>query len=189
MFLQVSVCPQGSCAWSLGACVVARGVRSCRRVMHGCRGMCVFAGGGGVHGCWGACAVAGGPSVVAGGHVWWKGGVHGEGGMHGKGCVCGRGHMWDMTRYRNIINEWAVRILLESILVIITSSLTTFFFFHKPFRGHQSVLFVVSLFCWRLLLWKPSLVYFIVCMQWISLIHLWCHTCWPLEDQHGSRTV
>ena len=35
-----------------------------------------------------------------------KGVVHGEG-----ECV------WDMTRYRDMINEWAVRILLECILV------------------------------------------------------------------------
>ena len=32
--------------------------------------------------------------------------------MRGKG-----GHAWDTTRYRNMINEWAVHILLECILV------------------------------------------------------------------------
>ena len=29
------------------------------------------------------------------------------------------GHAWDTTRYRGTINEWAVRILLECILVTI----------------------------------------------------------------------
>ena len=33
--------------------------------------------------------------------------------MHGKG-----GHAWDTTRYGNTINERAVRILLECILVL-----------------------------------------------------------------------
>ena len=66
---------------------------------------------GGMHGCsWG------------GGHVWLlQGGMHGcsgghawllPGGMHG--CSWGA---WDMTRYRDMINERAVRILLECILV------------------------------------------------------------------------
>ena len=26
----------------------------------------------------------------------------------------------------------------------------------------------------------PSLVCFLICMQWIPQIHLWCDTCWPL---------
>ena len=63
MFLQVSVCPQGRCAWLLGG------------------GACVVAPGGGVHGCSGgaACVVApggcawllwGGAWLLPGGHVW-----------------------------------------------------------------------------------------------------------------------
>ena len=60
---------------------------------------------GGMHGCsGGACVVApGGACVVApGGHV--------------HGCS-GGGHAWVMTRYGDTINERAVRILLECILV------------------------------------------------------------------------
>ena len=77
-------------------------------------------GGGGMRGCslggmrgcsQGACMVA------SGGHAWLlRGGVHGcsQGGMHG----CSRGgHAWDMMRYGDTINERAVRILLECILV------------------------------------------------------------------------
>ena len=46
--------------------------------------------------------------VAGGGGVWWqRGGMHDEGG----------GHAWDTTRYGDTINEWAVRILLECILV------------------------------------------------------------------------
>ena len=86
-------CSQGGHAWLLpgGACVVAPWGS-----MHSCswRGMCGCCWGGhawllrGVHGCcWGACMVAPG------------------------GCV------WDMTRYGDTINERAVRILLECILV------------------------------------------------------------------------
>ena len=41
-----------------------------------------------------------------------------KGGMCGEGCMCGGGggHAWDMTRYGDMINERAVRILLECIL-------------------------------------------------------------------------
>ena len=49
-----------------------------------------------------------------------KGGMHGEGGMRGERGACvakGRGHAWDTTRYGDTINERAVRILLECILV------------------------------------------------------------------------
>ena len=87
-------------------------------------------GGGGVRGCWGHAWLLGGVCVVAGGHVWllggvwlpggmrgkgghaWQRGVHSEGGMRGEG-----GHVWDTTRYGDTINERAVRILLECILV------------------------------------------------------------------------
>ena len=79
--------------------------------MHGCsRGACVVAPGGGVHGCsgghawllWGVCMVARGACMVA----------------PGGACVVARGgHAWDKTRYGDTINERAVRILLECILV------------------------------------------------------------------------
>ena len=83
-----------------GACMVALGG------MHGCsQGACVVApggmggcSGGGVHGCsQGACIVA-------------------LGGMGG--CSQG-GRAWDTTRYGDTVNERAVRILLECILVYI----------------------------------------------------------------------
>ena len=100
----------------------------------------MVAPGGGVRGCSGgrgACVVA------LGGHAWllpggW--GMHGcsQGGVHGcswggmRGCSSGAcmvaprghawllpggGHAWDTTRYGYTINERAVRILLECILV------------------------------------------------------------------------
>ena len=91
-----------------GVCVVAGGMHGCGGV-HGCRGACVVVEG--MHGCrggcgcgghawlWGACmAVGGGACVAAGGHAWLLGG-----GMH-------------RTR-RDMVNEQAVRILLECILV------------------------------------------------------------------------
>ena len=43
-----------------------------------------------------------------------KRGVHGEGGHAWQE----GGHAWDMTRNGDTINEWAVHILLEYILVL-----------------------------------------------------------------------
>ena len=81
-----------------GVCMVAGGGHAWLRGagMRGCLGVCVVARGacvvaGGVCGCWGACMIAGGACMVAGG-------VH---------------------RIRqDTVNEWAVRILLECILVL-----------------------------------------------------------------------
>ena len=85
----------GRGAWLLGACMVAGGVVV--GGMHGCQGACVVAGG---------CIVAGGACVVAGGHAWLPGGMHGrrEGGMR--------------RIRRDRVNQGAVRILLECILVL-----------------------------------------------------------------------
>ena len=114
MFLQVSVCPQrGRHTWWQGACMVAgRGIVVGACVVaggHACLwGACVVVGGGawlqgGVHGC-GEHACFGGGMCGCGGHAWWWGGVRGgSGGMRG-------------TR-RDTVNERAVRILLECILV------------------------------------------------------------------------
>ena len=92
-------CSQGACVVApRGACVVALGG------MHGCsRGACVVAPGG-------ACMVApGGACVVAlGGCMVAPGGL----------CGCYGGRAWDMTRYGDTVNERAVRILLECILVL-----------------------------------------------------------------------
>ena len=88
MFLQVSVCPQSGG----GACV---------------------AGG---H-AWQWACVAGGACMVGG--CAWQGGMHGGGhawqgwqGVHGRGA-----YVADTTRYGDTVNERAVRILLECILV------------------------------------------------------------------------
>ena len=100
----------GGHAWlPEGACMVEGG-------MHGCQGHAWLLGG--MCGCWGACV------IVRGGHVWLPGGIHGcwggawlLGGMHG----CGGGHAWLQRGVRRIrrdtVNERAVRLLLECILV------------------------------------------------------------------------
>ena len=33
----------------------------------------------------------------------------------------------------------------------------------------------------------PSLVYLVTCVQWISQIHLWCETCWPLGGDYVTK--
>ena len=37
--------------------------------------------------------------------------------------------------------------------------------------------------------WIRLLVCFVTCVKWISKIHLWCDTCWPLDGQHGDRAL
>ena len=138
MFLQVSVCPQGGRArllpggmhgCSRGVCMVARGrMHSCswggvwllQGGMHGCSGGACVVALGGVHGCSGGGVVARGMCVFAlGGCVWLLlGGMHGcsRGGMCGcswGACVVAQG---GTMRYRDMINEQAVCILLECIL-------------------------------------------------------------------------
>ena len=87
-------CMAGGCAWQ--GCVCGRG--------HAWQGVCMAGKGaciaGGVHGR-GAC-IAGG--VHGRGHVW-QGGMHSGGG----------GHVWQILR--DTVNEQAVHILLECILV------------------------------------------------------------------------
>ena len=80
---------------------------------------------GGMRGCsrghvWllpGGCVVAlgGNAWLLPGGHAWLLWGVCmvAPGGVHG----CLGGHAWDMTRYGDMVNERAVHILLECILV------------------------------------------------------------------------
>ena len=88
----------GVCGWGvcMGACMVARG--TC--MVAG--GACVVARGyawlpWGMHGCWGVCVVARGHLWLLGVSAWLQGGVHRA--------------WWDT------VNEPAVRILLECILV------------------------------------------------------------------------
>ena len=103
-------CWGGGHAWLRGHAWLLGGV-------HGCWGACMVAGGD-MHGCWGACVVKGECMV--------KGGMCGKGGvcMVAKGgCVAKGGHVWDTTKYGDTINERAVRILLECILVHLTKIL------------------------------------------------------------------
>ena len=70
-----------------------------------------------------------GGGAHGGGHAWQGACMAGEGcawwgGMHGRGGLHGGGHVWrggacvaDTTRYDDTVNEPAVRILLECILV------------------------------------------------------------------------
>ena len=109
---------QGVCGCS-GACVVVGG-------MHGCRGHASSPGGawlwGGVCGSQGACMVAGGCAWLPG--ACMVGGVCVVVG----GCVC---------RIRqDTVNEWAVRILLECILVCETGLffMGRYVFFKKNWR-------------------------------------------------------
>ena len=145
MFLQVSVCPHGgACVVARGGIVVALGgMHGCSRGgMCGCLGGMCGCSRGDMHGCSqgdvcgcsrGACMVAlggmcgcsqGAGMVALGGVHGCSQGVHGYsrgacmvavGGM--RGCSWG-GHAWDTTRYGDMINERAVRILLECILVL-----------------------------------------------------------------------
>ena len=81
------------------------GMRGCSQrgaYMVAPRGLCVVALGV-MHGCCGGCA------WLLWGDAWLL-----LGGRHG--CSWG-GHVWDMMRYRDMINEQAVPILLECILV------------------------------------------------------------------------
>ena len=83
----------GVCGCSWGACMVALG------------GACMVAPRWGMHGC------SGGACVVA---------LGGMRGCSGGACVVAPGgHAWDTTRYGDTVNERAVRILLECILVFI----------------------------------------------------------------------
>ena len=98
--------------------------------MRGCQGVYMVARGhawllGGGH-AWLAGGMRGfqGVCVVARGHVWLPAGVYGCWGMHGcqGACVVARGHAWlwggGMHKIRqDTVNERAVRILLECILV------------------------------------------------------------------------
>ena len=128
----------GGMCGNLGACMVALG-GTCRGHAWLLWGVFVVPPGGeGMHGCsrghaWlllggHACVVApGGMHGCSGGHAWLlRGGMHGcsegvcgcSGGVRG----CPGGHAQDRTRYGDMVNEQAVRILLECILVFIEFS-------------------------------------------------------------------
>ena len=80
---------------------------------------------GGMHGERGVCMTEG---MCGRGMCMTKGGVHGEGGMYGEGVMHGEGgHAWQRGGHAwyactpfyeiRLVNAWAVRILLEFILV------------------------------------------------------------------------
>ena len=89
----------GGHAWLLGGCVWLLQEGACMVVLGGHAWLLQ---GGHAWLLWGACMVA------PGGHVWLLWGVY---------VVASRGHAWDTTRYADMVNERAVRILLECILV------------------------------------------------------------------------
>ena len=111
-----------------GVCVVAPGGHAWLlwgRGVHGCLGACMVAPGGYVWLLPGACMLLQGACMVALGACM----VAARGGMCGcsremRGCcqvaMCGclGGHAWVTMRYGDTINEWAVHILLECILVL-----------------------------------------------------------------------
>ena len=106
------------CSTRGGVCDYEGGMRGCSR------GVCMVAWGG-MCGCsGGVCMVAWGEAcmVALGGHMWLlQGGVHGcSGGRGVHGCL--GGHAWDKTRYGDTVNERAVGILLECILVSLVIS-------------------------------------------------------------------
>ena len=104
----------GGCAWQGG--VRGRGPAW--------QGACMA---GGLHGrghAWQGACMAGGcvwqGGVCGRGHAWqgvcMLGGMHGGGGMHGRGVCMAGGRVWQILR--DTVNERAVRILLECILVV-----------------------------------------------------------------------
>ena len=115
--------------FSGGACVVDRGGvlllwGACMVALGGAwllwgdawllRGTCMVAPGG-MHGCSGGHAWL----LWGEGHAWLLlGGMHGCSGGH-VWLLLGGGHAWDTMRYGDTINERAVLILLECILVIV----------------------------------------------------------------------
>ena len=122
MFSQVSVCPRGRGVHGTGS-MYGRG--------HAWQVGCVWQRvcmAGGVHGrgcAWGAC-MAGEECVAGWGHAWrghaWQGDVYGRvggGGMHGRGVCGGEG-----VQERQLL-QWAVRILLECIRVVLYISLAS----------------------------------------------------------------
>ena len=136
------------CGCSRGACVVAQGgMCGCSRgwgIWGVCkvapRGACMVAPRGhawllwGMHGCFGGmCGCSGGHAWLLGGHAWLLRGhawlLRGHAWLPGGhvwllpgGCVlgCSGGRpVWDTTTHGDTVNERAVRILLECILVLI----------------------------------------------------------------------
>ena len=63
---------------------------------------------------------------------------------------------------------------------------------HKFFlRGHWYACFL-DLWWTHPWVWKPGQIHLLACfftsVPWILHIHLWCSTCWPFTEQHGSWT-
>ena len=117
-----------------GACMVARGHAWLLGHMHGCGGCAWLQGHVWLWGCaWlqGACVVAGGMCMVARGHAWLWGACVIVGGMRGCQGVCLVAGGMHRIR-RDTVNEQAVCILLECILVLLI------------FGGKESLLFRIK---------------------------------------------
>ena len=75
------------------------------------------------------------------------------------------------------------------------SNFTDFFLIfggrHSFLWGHWYLCYILLMMC--TLGFKArvdtSLLYFVVCVQWIAQIHHWFNTCWPLNCQHGSLAI
>ena len=118
-------CSRGACVVALGACMVALG-GACMVALGGhvwlLGGACMVAARGTMHGCSGVgvCGCSGGACMVAlGAHAWLLPG----------------GRAWDMTRYGDTVNELAVRILRECILVI---TRICYDWLNRGFQSHES---------------------------------------------------
>ena len=151
-----------ACMVALGACMVSLGgvcgfsgggVHGCSRGgMHGCSRGHVWLLWGGMCGCsGGACVVAlGGCAwLLQGGHAWLlQGGCAWLLWWGMRGCSGGHawlllgGHAWDTTRYGDTVNERAVRILLECILVEICCFV--FFLQKKRNVGNGRIIFLIA---------------------------------------------
>ena len=84
--------------------------------------------------------------------------------------------------------SWTVDRVWDSI----RSSLYRYKLLFQFLGGHKSVLWDYWYPCFELLVTSaldfkatvdPSLVCLVACVQWLSQIHLWCDTCWPLDNQ------
>ena len=108
-----------------------------------------------------------------------------QGGMHGGRCAWQGGHVWQGACV-HMVNERAVRILLECILVV---HMFCLLFCFKNF-WRTEVIFIGSLIpCFEPL---GDVSSGFVLGRGVGVTHshrLWCYTCWPLGSQYGSQAI
>ena len=137
-------------AWLQGACVVVGGsVHGCRGGMRGCRGACMVVWGG-VCGCWGCVWFWGRPwlwgaCVVAGGHVWLQGGMHGCGGA----CVVVGGHVWLLGGMHGCGGACMGYDKIQSMSGWYTSYWNAFLLIYLSFRLYSPLVYPGTLDSWR----------------------------------------